>query len=50
MKYRVVFDLEEGAWMCETKSGTRYGIGAINQRNFEVIGSIFDNPELLEVE
>lgn len=50
MKYRVVFDLEEGAWMLETKSGARYGIGAVNQRNFEACGNVFDNPELLEVE
>ena len=50
MKYRVVFDLEEGAWMLETKSGARYGIGAVNQRNFEVCGNIFDDSELLEVE
>lgn len=42
IKYRVVFDLEEGAWMLETKSGARYGIGAANQRNFEVCGNIFD--------
>ncbi len=49
VKYRAVFDLEEGAWMLETKSGARYGIGAVNQRNYEVIGNIFDNPELLEV-
>lgn len=50
MKYRVVFDLEEGSWMLETKSGARYGIGAVNQRNFEACGNIFDNEELLEVE
>lgn len=50
MKYRVVFDLEEGAWMLETKSGARYRIGVVNQRDFEVCGNIFDNPELLEVE
>ena len=50
MKYRVVFDLEEGAWMLETKSGARYGISAVNQRRFEAYGNIFDNPELLEVE
>lgn len=48
VKYRAVFDLEEGAWMLETKSGARYGIGAVNQRNYEVIGNIFDNPELLK--
>lgn len=39
IKYRVVFDLEEGAWMLETKSGARYGIGAVNQRNYEVCGN-----------
>ena len=50
MKYRVVFDLEEGAWMLETKSGARYGIGAVNQRHFEVCGNIFDNADLLEVD
>lgn len=50
VKYRVVFDLEEGAWMLETKSGARYRIGVVNQRDFEVCGNIFDNPELLEVE
>ena len=50
MKYRVVFDLEEGAWMLETKSGARYRIGVVNQRDFEVCGNILDNPELLEVE
>lgn len=49
VKYHAVFDLEEGAWMLETKSGARYGIGAVNQRNYEVIGNIFDNPDLLEV-
>ena len=48
MKYRVVFDLEEGAWMLETKSGARYGIGAVNQRHFEVCGNIFDDSKLLE--
>ncbi|MBS4981936.1 MAG: hypothetical protein KHZ72_11450 [Lachnospiraceae bacterium] len=50
VKYRVVFDLEEGAWMLETKSGARYGIGAVNQRNYEDCGNIFDNSKLLEVE
>lgn len=49
MKYRVVFDLEEGAWLLETKSGARYGIGAVNQRSFEACGNIFDNTELMEV-
>lgn len=50
MKYRVVFDLEEGAWLLETKSGARYGIGAVNQKSFEACGNIFDDKELLEVE
>ena len=49
VKYRIVFDLEEGSWMLETRSGARYGIGSINQKDFEVIGNIFDN-DLLEVE
>lgn len=47
MRYRVVWSLEKNSWMLETKSGARYGIGSINQRNFEVIGNIFDNPGLL---
>ena len=47
-KYKVVWDEEEGALMCESISGARYGIGKINCMNFEVIGNIFDNPELLE--
>lgn len=50
VKYRVVFDLDEGLWMLETKSGAKYGIGAINQRDFEVVGNIFDNADLLEAE
>lgn len=50
VKYRIVFDLEEGSWMLETRSGARYGIGSINQKDFEVIGNIFDNADLLEVE
>lgn len=31
--------------MLETKSGARYGIGTINQNNFEVIGNVFGNAE-----
>lgn len=50
MTYRVLYDLEEGSWMLETKSGARYGIGLINQKNFEAVGNIFDNEDLLEVE
>ena len=34
VKYRIVFDLEEGSWMLETRSGARYGIGSINQKRF----------------
>ena len=48
LKYKVVWDEEEGSLMCESISGARYGIGKINCINFEVIGNIFDNPELLE--
>lgn len=50
VKYRIVFDLEEGSWMLETRSGARYGIGSINQKDFDVIGNIFDNEEMLDVE
>lgn len=46
-RYIVVWDSEKGSWMLESKSGARYGIGAINQRNFEVIGNIYENPELM---
>lgn len=48
LKYRVVWDEEEGSWMLESISGARYsvaGIGRINSETFEVIG----NPELLKI-
>lgn len=50
MRYHVLWDFKEASWMLETKSSARYGMYATNQRKFEVIGNIFDNPELLEVE
>ena len=49
MRYHVLWDFKETSWMFETKSSARYGIYAINQRKFEVVGNIFDNPDLLEV-
>lgn len=50
MRYHVLWDFKETSWMFETKSSARYGIYAINQRKFEVVGNIFDNPDLLEVD
>ena len=50
LRYKVVWDNEEGSWMLETISTARYGlagIGRVNNEKFEVIGNIFDNPELL---
>ena len=49
MKYRVIWSEEEGSWMLQTVSGAMYGIGGVNSKKYEVIGNIFDNPELLEV-
>lgn len=49
MRYHVLWDFKETSWMFETKSSARYGIYAINQRKFEVVGNIFDNSDLLEV-
>lgn len=50
LRYRVVWDDEEGAWSLESiKSGARYGIGKANSNKFEIIGNIFANPELLEL-
>lgn len=47
MERKVVWDKEEGAWMSESESGVRYGIGNANSQSLEVIGNIFDNPELI---
>lgn len=45
--YRVVWDNEEGSWMLELDSVSLYGLGKANSKKYEVIGNIFDNPELL---
>ena len=50
MRYHVLWDFKEASWMLETKSSARYGIYALNQRKFEVVGNIFDNSDLLEVD
>ena len=47
--YRVVWDNEEGSWMLELNSVSLYGLSEVNSKKYEVIGNIFDNPELLEV-
>ena len=49
MKYLVIVDEEEGSLMLKSTYGAMYGIGGINSKKYEVIGNIFDNPELLEV-
>lgn len=43
----VIYWSEEARYACKTKSGTRYAI--CNKFEFEVLGNIHDNPELLEV-
>ena len=43
----VIYWLEEARYVCKTKSGMRYAICA--KFEFEVLGNIYDNPELLEV-
>ena len=43
----VIYWPEEARYVCKTKSGIRYAI--CNKFEFEVIGNICDNPELLEV-
>lgn len=45
--YRVVWDNEEGSWMLELNSVSLYGPSEVNSKKYEVIGNIFDNPELL---
>ena len=45
--FKVVWDMEEGSWMLESKYGSLYGIGLVNQSKFEKESNIFDNPELL---
>lgn len=43
----VIYWPEEARYACKTKSGIRYAICA--RLEFEVLGNIYDNPELLEV-
>lgn len=43
----VIYWLEEARYVCKAKSGMRYAI--CNKFEFEVVGNIYDNPELLEV-
>ena len=43
----VIYWSEEARYACKTKSGIRYAICA--RLEFEVVGNIYDNPELLEV-
>ena len=42
----VMYWSEEARYVCKTKSGMRYAICA--EFEFEVIGNIYDNPELLK--
>ena len=46
---KVSFD-KEGYWLLTTEYGDGYWIGEVDIEQLEVIGNIFDNPELLEVE
>lgn len=39
-----------GFWTIETEFGDRYWLGGFGEAQLEVIGNIFDNPELMEVE
>ena len=43
----VIYWPEEARYVCKTKFDMRYAI--CNKFEFEVIGNIYDNPELLEV-
>ena len=42
----VIYWSEEARYACKTKSGTRYAICA--RFEFDVIGNIYDNPELFD--
>lgn len=44
--YTVVYDNEEGSWSLGNPEPL-YSIGSLNSEKYEVIGNIFDNPELL---
>lgn len=41
---------EFGYWMITTEFGDGYWLGEFEEEQLEVIGNIFDNPELMEVE
>lgn len=43
----VIYRSEEARYVCKTKSDMRYAI--CNKFEFEVVGNIYDTPELLEV-
>lgn len=42
----VIYWSEEARYVCKTKSGMRYAI--CNKFEFEVLGNIYDNPELFD--
>lgn len=46
---KVSFD-KEGYWMLTTQYGDGYWIGDFEDEQLEVIGNIFDNPELMEIQ
>lgn len=46
---KVSFD-KEGYWMLTTEYGDGYWIGDFEDEQLEVIGNIFDNPELMEIQ
>lgn len=43
----VIYWSEEARFVCKTKHGMHYAM--CNKFEFEIIGNIYDNPELLEV-
>ena len=46
---KVSFD-KEGYWLLTTEYGDGYWIGEVDIEQLEVIGNIFDNPELLDAD
>ena len=48
--YKVVWDNNEGSWLLEFDHVPLYSLGGANSKEYEVIGNIFDNAELLESE
>lgn len=47
--YKVVWGEGNGGWTAEYKSVPLYSIGCATSKKYEVVGNVFDNPELLEV-